>query len=521
MNESTLVLRKGVGMAKRNKHNKRSIERSVAEELEIIDIDKEIPDQEVLEDVNDDDSFDDAFLDALDSIPDDDDDGDFEPVIEPEAEELSEEEKYLMDKPLADSKDDLDEEEETKPSAKKKEKKSDENIEKVKKDYNKAVSKFFKEHGIMLAILLVFVGLVVAGLWYARNGEANNASAGPLGPVRDLQNAKEESFVKVTGLDQLKVDDGQAVASIVSWANASVTASQLVDADFDTRLLYAMSGAYVEILCDDGYIFIDSDYGVLMIVPYTDGLARADKDENARTTIWFADLWDETLALRPADIDAQNAIMAIRSADGLGEFLKAAVQADDSTLLVQRNELISSYGVDVKVPTEIPAVLTWGDQMGYEVRNWKIFLSGLGDAVHDGASIFNYVLRLDENTPPIQVVDDNGEPAGESKDMMLFNLYGIYLLSDGFELPEGLKSVTIDDTTGEWSTEVTEEEWKTLFQHLQSVHATVLNYSGMDTMDATYQQMMGDDVEEGVGNDGEGIEEGSETESEEGELVED
>lgn len=508
-------------MAKRNKHIKKSIEQSVEEELEMIDIDKECPDRKDLTDVNDEESFDDAFLDAVNSIPDD-EDGDFEPVIEPEEEELSDEEKYLMDKPLEDYKDDINVEEDIEPSKKKKVKKSVEKVEKDKKDYMAVLAKFFKEYGVVLVVFLMFLGIVVAGLVFARNGNYNKASSGPLGPVRDLQKAKEESFVKVTGLDQLKVDDGQAIASIVSWANASVTSSQLVDADFDTRLLYAMSGAYVEILCDDGYIFIDSDFGVLMIVPYTDGLANAEK-EGARTTVWFADLWDETLALRPADIDAQNAISAIRSADGLGEFLKAAMQTDDSTLITQKNELVSSYGVEVTAPTEIPAVLTWGDQMGYEVRNWKIFLSGLGDAVHDGASIFNYVLRLDEDTPPIQVVDDNGDPAGESKDMMLFNLYGIYLLSDGFELPEGLKYVTIDETTGEWSNDVTEEEWKQLFSHLQSVHATVLNYSGLDTMDETYQQLTGEKLEEGVGDDGEGTEEGSETESEseEGELVAD
>lgn len=500
----------------KRRYENKGVDKRVDEELKMIDIDKEVPDAEALADVNDDESFDDAFLDALDSIPDEEEtDEDGEPVVEPK-DELSDEEKYQQDKPIDNDKDDPIKDERFDKSFVKKDNKK--LLKKVEKKGKSPILTMLKENAWAIVGLLFLLSISVAGIVIARNGGLTSANNGPLAPIRALQNATDDSFIGITGLKQLDVSNGQAVASIVSWANSSTTSAQLADADFETRLMYALSGAYVEILCEEGYVFIDSDYGVLMIIPDTEALRNADKNGEARTTVWFADLRSEELYLRPADLDAANAQAAVLSGDGIGAFMRAAVKADTSTIETSSNALVTNYGVTVPYPTDISAVKTWGDSMGYAVNNWTVYLSGLGDSAHSGASIFNYILHLDDNTAPIAVVDENGYSAGESRNMMLFNLYGIYVLNDGLDLPDGLKTVTIDET-GEWKTEVTEEEWSKLLQDLQAIHATVLNYSGLDAMNGTQQL---EDVtvgtEEGVGYVEEEI--GSETDGADEEVSE-
>lgn len=496
--------KKGRNSFKGNTKVNASITEQEIEGLESVDLGDE---PELVDlDVNDEDSFDDAFLDALESLPDEEEgDDEGEPVAE-----MSDEEKYGMDMPVDGDKDDPDEEAE---------------IRKVKEKIKESNTTCVKAEGKMdkwVAVIgiLFLVALVVSAVAYnIRNKKAADAAASacmPLAPIEALQSAPDDGFIGVTGLKAV-TSPQRTTAALLHWVNPAVSPEEIREADFSTRMQVAFSSAYVEVLCENGFAFIDSDYGVMMLVPITDAYINAEKNPDADTVIWFGDLWTEGIAMQPVNVKASQAVKAVRSADGLGEFLKAAEKADNSTLYVNQNQLINTYGVSVNAATEIPAVLDWGEKTGVNTSAWTVYLTGMGSAATGGASIFNYVLELDDASPAIEVYDAEGNPAGESRKMSLFEIYGVYDFTEkSLVFPEGLDSFEVTNAeAAEWSTSVTEEEWVQLYRDLEGIFNTVYVSSGVGgaasgtesgtAVDAPAGET-GLDSEEGVSSDGEGEE---------------
>ena len=329
----------------------------------------------------------------------------------------------------------------------------------------------------IVALLFLLGTLVVAGIVTKAQPSDNNTTidvTSPLASVDALKSAPDGGFVAKTGLKGL-TSPSRTTAALLNWFTEIPSWEVRENMTFTERVVDSFKSSYIEFLCDDGYVFIDPNYGVMMIIPVTDAIAHANTNPTAETPIWYCDLWSEGMGVEPVLVSADTAVRTVRLTDGLGEFLRAAMLADDSTLVMEENEVLNSYGVSVNTASGIPSVKSYGEANGVNTDNWTLFLSGVGSAAYSGASVFSYTLCLDENTPPIAAVDENGEYVGPSSNMKMFEIYGIYEFKDAtLTIPESLKSVRIvDAATAKWECAVTESEWLTLFNTIQSMYDSI------------------------------------------------
>lgn len=297
----------------------------------------------------------------------------------------------------------------------------------------------------------------------------------PLYPLSSMISESTIDFAGKTGLQHLASERPEAVATIVSWANVNGSDESLATAPLEDRFANALSGTYMEIINKDAYVFIDTEVYVLTIIPMTQAMVDGAGD----TVIWIADLTQDAPTLVPCSVNASDVTQALKSTDGLGIYCRAVAVSDESTLEATENALIQAYGVYVNNPPEIPTVTDWAALNGFDPTGWKVYLSGIGASSTSGASVFNYAICFDENTPAVAVVDEEGNPAGESKAMALFTLYGIYSIEgEKLNIPDSLKEASYDSTTGQWSVTTTEEEWSALLTELQAIHTLVGENAG-------------------------------------------
>lgn len=358
-------------------------------------------------------------------------------------------------------------------------KSSDSFEEKSAKKKNKSnyLGMWFILFGVtVLLTVFVFVGL----------GGVKKPSSSPMSNLWALKSVSDNGFVGQTGLKRLAdgLGEGDGVVTVVNWASQVTDPETVKDLPFEQRMNFALARTYVEVVDDDGWIFIDGDYGILLIVPYTETLVSGKDDEEL--TLWVADLFEDAPVLRPNTIDAASARAVVSSGDALGEILKAAVECDDSTLELKENDLTRSWGVTSGYAPSISALERWGADNGRDVSKWTCYLTGTGPASMSGASVFYYIVQLDEASPSITAVNEEGELVGATKDMLLFNLYGVFGVAGGTHLPESFKTATYDRTTGAWRNDVTSEEWTELLGTLEQIYGETLQRAGiLETNDGT------------------------------------
>ena len=348
---------------------------------------------------------------------------------------------------------------------------------------------------IGVLILVIVATFVICRVLDLKTQEKRDNLLLPLSPIKAFAAATDESFVAKTGLRNLSdylATDRDVIATMVNMAAMKTQSSNFVNADFDTRFSYAMSESYVQIMHKDAYVFVDGMYGVLLIVPATDDFLYGDAEVNV--PIWTADLFQQEDGpyLQPVWIKRSYIINALLSMDALGEFCQMAAKADSVEITTDRNELYNAYGVPVHSAPGQPSIHEWARDHGYDSTKWSVYLEGFGSAAYEGSSVFNYVLQLDEGTPAISVVDEDGESAGESRNMAVFSLYGIYAVPDCLTIPESLMTAKFDETTQNWEHSLTSEEWQTLLSEIHAIYTKMCNGADLPVAETEVQDAQGE-----------------------------
>ena len=344
-------------------------------------------------------------------------------------------------------------------------------------------------HGIV--VTLVVASLIIVGATFIPDMmPKSEEKVTPLTVLRKMSETREGDFAHTTGLSNLNPGEDECVTAIVSYARVDGPLEPDTSLPLETRFQAAFCGQYTEIICDEGWVFIDESTGILMLVPFSEKLlaenvSRAtvsgytveSQTEPEMLPIWICDLFSSDYVCIPRLVQKENLYISLKSTDALGVYAKSVLEVADQEITTENNEVVNSCFVTSVTPPDSPSVDDWGKQHGIDTSKWNYSLCGYGAAADAGASIFDYIIGLDENSPEINVVDEEGNDAGTSKAMKLYSIYGIYRLPKTIHITENFSNVW-QDADGYHST-VTGEDWGTLFNEIVTTYESTLDAAGV------------------------------------------